>query len=112
MIRAFIIRPLGAKARVNFDAVHGELIQPVLPQASAAGSTSTDIMVHGNITQDMFRLLVRADPVVADVSIHDAKASYERRQDYSDKSDVEVRKVVLTRRGRKEALQWTLSSRI
>lgn len=77
MIRAFIIRPFGVKNGVDFDAVDDKLIQPALAQIGIAGNTTTEIMEQGNIREDMFRLLVCADLVIADVSIHNANVFYE-----------------------------------
>ena len=77
MTRAFIIRPFGTKAGVDFDAVEEKLIQPALAQIGLAGSTTTEIVEQGNIREDMFRLLVCADLVIADISIHNANVFYE-----------------------------------
>jgi len=77
MTRAFIIRPFGTKAGVNFDVVEEKLIQPALAQIGLAGSTTTEIIEQGNIRDDMFRLLVCADLVIADISIHNANVFYE-----------------------------------
>src|SRR6202521_2074018 len=77
MTRAFIIRPFGAKAGVNFDAVDEKLIQPALAQIGVSGNTTTEIVEQGNIREDMFRLLVCSDLVIADVSIHNANVFYE-----------------------------------
>jgi tetratricopeptide (TPR) repeat protein len=77
MTRAFIIRPFGAKAGVNFDAVDEMLIQPALAQIGVIGNTTTEIVEQGNIREDMFRLLVCADLVIADISIHNANVFYE-----------------------------------
>src|SRR5262249_60536294 len=77
MTRAFIIRPFGVKSGVNFDAVDEKLIQPALAQIGVSGNTTTEIMEQGNIREDMFRLLVCADLVIADVSIHNANVFYE-----------------------------------
>ncbi|HVS57535.1 MAG TPA: tetratricopeptide repeat-containing protein, partial [Casimicrobiaceae bacterium] len=77
MTRAFIIRPFGAKAGVNFDAVDEKLIQPALAQIGVSGNTTTEIVEQGNIREDMFRLLVCADLVIADISIHNANVFYE-----------------------------------
>jgi hypothetical protein len=77
MTRAFIIRPFGAKAGVNFDAVDEQLIQPALAQIGVSGNTTTEIVEQGNIREDMFRLLVCADLVIADISIHNANVFYE-----------------------------------
>ena len=77
MTRAFIIRPFGAKAGVNFDTVDEKLIQPALAQIGVIGNTTTEIVEQGNIREDMFRLLVCADLVIADISIHNANVFYE-----------------------------------
>ncbi len=77
MTRAFIIRPFGAKGGVNFDDIDEALIQPALRQIGIAGSTTTEIVEQGNIREDMFRLLVCADLVIADISIHNANVFYE-----------------------------------
>ena len=77
MTRAFIIRPFGAKGGVDFDPVDEALIQPALAQIGIAGSTTTEIVEQGNIREDMFRLLVCADLVIADISIHNANVFYE-----------------------------------
>ena len=77
MTRAFIIRPFGTKAGVNFDSIEEKLIQPALAQIGISGSTTTEIVEQGNIREDMFRLLVCADLVIADISIHNANVFYE-----------------------------------
>ncbi len=77
MTRAFIIRPFGVKAGVNFDAVDEKLIQPALAQIGVTGDTTTEIVEQGNIREDVFRLLVCADLVIADISIHNANVFYE-----------------------------------
>ena len=77
MTRAFIIRPFGVKGGVNFDAVDEKLIQPALAQIDVIGNTTTEIVEQGNIREDMFRLLVCADLVIADISIHNANVFYE-----------------------------------
>ena len=77
MTRAFIIRPFGVKGGVDFDAIDEKLIQPALAQLGITGSTTTEIVEQGNIREDMFRLLVCADLVIADISIHNANVFYE-----------------------------------
>ena len=77
MRRVFIVRPFGTKNEVDFDAVEAKLIQPALAGAGLQGSTTAEIFEAGNIREDMFRLLVTADLVVADVSIHNANVFYE-----------------------------------
>jgi hypothetical protein len=81
-MRAFIIRPFGEKPDrkgnpINFDKVEQDLVDPVLKQLGFEGRTTQDIAKAGNIREDMFRLLVTADLVIADISIHNANVFYE-----------------------------------
>jgi hypothetical protein len=84
-MRAFIIRPFGTKSvmlggaedSIDFDRVEDVLILPALTAADIEGGTTTEIVEQGNIREDMFRLLVTSDIVVADVSIHNANVFYE-----------------------------------
>jgi hypothetical protein len=81
-MRAFVVRPFGEKNGVNFDRVEKELIQPALERlrqlgVDVTGGTTVEINRAGNIREDMFRLLVVADLVIADVSIHNANVFYE-----------------------------------
>ena len=62
---------------INFDAVERDLIAPVLQKLGIEGRTTLDIAKAGNIRDDMFRLLVTADLVIADISIHNANVFYE-----------------------------------
>lgn len=77
MTNAFIVRPFGVKQGVDFDRVEALLIQPALAQIGVEGGTTAEIVEQGNIREDMFRLLVAADLVIADVSIHNANVFYE-----------------------------------
>ena len=81
-MRLFIVRPFGDKEGIDFDRVERELIQPALVRLNAmgvpvTGGTTVEINRAGNIREDMFRLLVVADLVIADVSIHNANVFYE-----------------------------------
>ena len=76
-MRAFIIRPFGTKNEINFDEVERLLIAPALKRIGADGRTTVDIVHAGNIRVDMFRRLLTADLVVADLSIHNANVFYE-----------------------------------
>src|SRR5262249_27847552 len=75
-MRAFVVRPFGVKQGIDFDAVDRELIAPVLARLSMVGATSADIVQYGNMRSDMFQLLITADVVIADVSIHNAGVFY------------------------------------
>ncbi|HEX5964614.1 MAG TPA: tetratricopeptide repeat-containing protein [Pyrinomonadaceae bacterium] len=81
-MRAFIIRPFGKKTdlkgnEIDFDKVAKELIDPALTAVKADGRETLDIVESGNIRVDMFRRLLTADLVVADLSIHNANVFYE-----------------------------------
>src|SRR5262245_14515945 len=81
-MRAFIIRPFGKKNdlkgnEIDFDKIAKELIDPALTAIGAEGRETLDIVETGNIRVDMFRRLLTADLVVADLSIHNANVFYE-----------------------------------
>lgn len=76
-MRAFIIRPFGTKNGVDFDRVEAQLISPALEARGITGRTTGEIARQGNIREDMFQLLVTADIVIADISIHNANVFYE-----------------------------------
>jgi tetratricopeptide (TPR) repeat protein len=75
--RAFIIRPFGTRAGVNFDAVEQQLIAPALQMVGAGGRTTGEILEAGNIRIDMFQQLLVADLVVADITINNPNVFYE-----------------------------------
>jgi len=79
MIRhLFIVRPFGVQQGVDFEAVEGALIRPAIAGIKdLQGGTTQAIFEQGNIREDMFRELVTADLVIADVSIHNANVFYE-----------------------------------
>ena len=76
-MRAFVIRGFGQNAGVDFDWVHAELIAPALQQVGIEGGTTGEIVEAGNVREDMYRELVLANLVVADVSVHNANVFYE-----------------------------------
>lgn len=80
--RAFVIRPFNEKKdsagrEIDFERVHTELIDPALKAARLAGSTTGEIIEAGNIREDMFSLILEADLVICDVTIHNANVFYE-----------------------------------
>jgi len=75
--RAFIVRPFGVKEDIDFDRVERELIAPALAACGIEGRTTGEIVRQGNIREDMFRLLVVSDVVIADTSIYNANVFYE-----------------------------------
>ena len=83
-MRAFIVRPFGPRktsgenpVEIDFDRVEAELIGPALEHHGIGGRTTVDIAAQHNIRIDMFQLLVTADIVIADISIHNANVFYE-----------------------------------
>jgi hypothetical protein len=82
MARAFIIRPFGQKNDTkgnsfNFEIIHNKLIDPALKATNLSGSTTGEIIDSGNIREDMFSLILEADIVICDISIHNANVFYE-----------------------------------
>jgi hypothetical protein len=82
MPRAFVIRPFGVKKDssgqpLDFDAVHRDLIEPALIAMGFSGSTTIEIESAGNIRADMFALILEADVVVCDITVHNANVFYE-----------------------------------
>jgi len=81
-MRAFIIRPFGTKKDdqgndLDFNKVADELIGPALTAIGAEGRETLDIFEAGNIRFDMFRRLLTADMVVADLSVRNVNVFYE-----------------------------------
>lgn len=80
--RAFVIRPFGVKPsnnneEIDFEDVHEKLIGPALRKIGLSGGTAGEFMHQGVIHEDMFREIVSADVVIADISMHNANAFYE-----------------------------------
>ncbi len=92
-MHVFIVRPFGTKQGIDFNRVEAELIQPALAAVDIHGGTTAEIVKQGNIRHDMFQLLLTADLVVADLSIHNANAFYELgiRHALRDKRTVLIR---------------------
>jgi tetratricopeptide (TPR) repeat protein len=76
-VTAFIIRPFGTKRNIDFEKVDQLLISAALSRLGIVGRTTIEIAAAGNIRADMFQLLLTADVVVADISIHNANVFYE-----------------------------------
>lgn len=82
MQRVFIIRGFGEKSdskgqKINFDTVQAELIDPALKACDLAGGTTGEIKDAGNIRADMFALILEADLVICDITVHNANVFYE-----------------------------------
>jgi hypothetical protein len=91
-MQVFIVRPFGIKQVVkknsaasgnhklvsfDFDRIERELIMPTLDALQLNGGTTGKIFESGEIREDMFSLLLLADVVIADISIHNANVFYE-----------------------------------
>jgi tetratricopeptide (TPR) repeat protein len=80
---AFVVRPSGEKSNslgeppINFDKVDKELISAALSQVGLTAGTTGEFIQQGDIRSDIFRELLVADLVIADISIHNAHAFYE-----------------------------------
>ncbi len=82
MARAFVIRPFGKKKdssgkAIDFERVHNDLIAPALKASSLGGGTTGELVEPGNIREDMFELILEADLVVCDITVHNANVFYE-----------------------------------
>jgi hypothetical protein len=82
MPRAFVIRGFGTKKDsagqpVDFERVQDALITPALHSCGLAGGTTAEVVDAGNIRADMFALILEADVVICDVTVHNANVFYE-----------------------------------
>lgn len=82
MTRAFIIRGFGKKkdssgVEVDFDKVQTELIEPAMRACGLAGGTTATEEDSGNIREDMFAMIIEADVVICDITVHNANVFYE-----------------------------------
>lgn len=82
MKRVFVIRGFNTKTdskgnAVDFEKVHSELIAPALTACDLGGGSTAEIKDAGNIRADMFALILEADIVVCDITIHNANVFYE-----------------------------------
>lgn len=82
MTRVFVIRPFNLKKdkdgnEINFEEIHNKLIQPAIDFCKLQGHTTGEIIESGNIREDMFQLILEADLVICDITIHNANVFYE-----------------------------------
>ncbi len=78
----FVIRGFGRKKdsagqEIDFDAVEKALIAPAMEASGLTGGTTITVMDAGSIHDDMFRLILKADIVVCDITVHNANVFYE-----------------------------------
>jgi hypothetical protein len=81
-MRLFVIRGFGTHtdfsgAEINFDQVHDVLIRPAMERCGLEGGTTGQVVEAGNIREDMFALIIEADVVICDITIHNANVFYE-----------------------------------
>lgn len=82
MPSVFVIRGFGKKQdskgnSIDFEQVHQHLIEPAIEACNLSGGTTEIIEDAGNIRADMFELIIQADVVICDISIHNANVFYE-----------------------------------
>jgi len=82
MQRAFVIRPFGTKkdtagTGIDFEQIHTKLIGPALKKAGFEGGTTGEIVEAGNIHEDIFALIIEAELVICDITLHNANVFYE-----------------------------------
>jgi len=82
MLRVFVIRGFGVKKDsaghpIDFERVHDALIAPALQRCGLTGGTTGQVADAGNIRADMFALIIEADLVVCDITVHNANVFYE-----------------------------------
>ena len=82
MQRVFVIRGFGTKQdsagqAVDFEQVHNALIVPALQRCKLTGGTTAQVVDAGNIRADMFALILEADIVICDITVHNANVFYE-----------------------------------
>ena len=81
-MRYFVVRGFGIKKdnqgqAVNFDLVDAELIAPALALCGFEGGTTAQMKDAGSIQADMFELILEADVVICDITVHNANVFYE-----------------------------------
>lgn len=82
MQQAFIIRAFNTKKdsngkEIDFERIHRDLIGPAVEKAGLGGGTTGKIIDAGSIHEDMFGLILEADLVVCDITVHNANVFYE-----------------------------------
>lgn len=81
-LRVFVIRGFGTKKdscgmAVNFDEVHAKLIGPAITACGYSGGTTAEHLEPGSIHADMFAMILDADIVICDITVHNANVFYE-----------------------------------
>ena len=82
MPSVFIIRGFGKKrdskgTEYDFNRVQAELIEPAMKRCGLEGGTTATQEDAGNIREDMFAMILEADLVICDITVHNANVFYE-----------------------------------
>lgn len=78
----FVIRGFGEKKDsggrlIDFDKVDKELIKPAMEKCGLVGGTTAIVQGAGPIHRDMFQLILLADVVICDITVHNPNVFYE-----------------------------------
>lgn len=79
----FVIMGFGKKTdyrtgrAINLDATYNEIIKPVTEELGISCIRADEVCHSGSIDKEMYRLLLSADIVIADISTNNANAIYE-----------------------------------
>ncbi|WP_218511023.1 tetratricopeptide repeat-containing protein [Variovorax sp. dw_308] len=81
-MRCFVIRGFGKKKDsegqvIDFERVHRELIAEAIKECNLKGDTTAEVLDAGSIHEDMFQLILQADIVICDITVHNANVFYE-----------------------------------
>lgn len=81
-MECFVIRGFGKKRdskgqEIDFDKVEAELIAPALERCELNGGTTVRVVDAGAIHKDMFQLILKADMVICDITVHNPNVFYE-----------------------------------
>ncbi|WP_447802809.1 tetratricopeptide repeat-containing protein [Pseudomonas serbica] len=78
----FVIRGFGKKKdslglEIDFDKVDAALITPALEKCELIGGTTVRVVDAGAVHKDMFQLILKADIVICDITVHNPNVFYE-----------------------------------
>lgn len=78
----FVIRGFGKKKdskgqEIDFDKVDAALITPALEKCELIGGTTIRVVDAGTVHKDMFQLILKADMVICDITVHNPNVFYE-----------------------------------
>ncbi|MCY1544407.1 hypothetical protein D9M68_802900 [compost metagenome] len=78
----FVIQGFGKKTdskgrEIDFDKVDAALITPALEKCELIGGTTIRVVDAGAVHKDMFQLILKADMVICDITVHNPNVFYE-----------------------------------